>query len=130
MIENLGELRYQLLEANPTLKQPSIKEFDLPVNDFRRVPRLSLAQQKKRAKALLKSLKAGEAPALSRAYDVGVQSIGEEANLAKCQYIIAKELGFHKWANLKNHIEYATVAQHAIENGEPVEFGDVLVVVE
>ena len=119
MIVNLGELRHQLLEENPRLKQPSITEFDLPFNDSRRMPRLSLAQQKKRAKELLKSLKAGETPALSSAYDVGVQNIGEEANLARCQYIIAKELGFHKWQNLKNHIEFATVAQQAIENGEP-----------
>lgn len=120
MIENLVELRHQLLEENPRLKQPSITEFDLPFSDARRMPRLSLVQQKKRAKELLKSLKAGEAPALARAYDVGVQHSSDETSLAKCQYIIAKELGFHKWANLKNHIEYATVAQHAIENGEPV----------
>lgn len=119
MIENLAELRRQILEDNPNLKQPSITEFDLPSGDPRRMPRLSLEQQKKRAKELLKSLKAGDAPARTRAYDSGVQNIGEGASLAKCQHIIAKELGFHKWTDLKNHIEYATVAQQAIENGEP-----------
>ena len=37
MIENLAELRRQLLEQNPTLKQPTIADFDLPKGDPRRM---------------------------------------------------------------------------------------------
>ena len=119
MIESLAELRCQLLEQNPTLKQPIIANFDLPQGDPRRMPRLSLEQQKKRAKELLKSLKAGEAPARTRAYDAGFKDTGGDVNLAQCQHIIAKELGFPKGISLKSHIEHATIAKQAIENGEP-----------
>ena len=119
MIENLAELRRQLLEQNPTLKQPVIADFDLPQGDPRRMPRLSLEQQKKRAKELLKSIKTGEAPARTRSYDAGFRDIRDDVNLAQCQHIIAKELGFPKWTALKSHIEYATIARQAIENGEP-----------
>jgi len=129
MIENLAELRRQLLKENASLKQPSITAFDFPSGDSRRMPRLSIEQQKKRAKELLKSLKAGEAVARTRAEDVGVwKSIkpygdhtdyNDGLSLAKCQHIIAREFGFHKWTDLKNHIGYATVERQAIENGEP-----------
>ena len=117
MIENLAELRHQLFQKSPN---QSTSNFDFVSDDPRRMPQLSLEQQKKRAKELLQSLKAREAPARTRAYDAGIQNISSiEPSLAKSQHIIALELGFDKWTDLKNHIEYASVARQAIENGEP-----------
>jgi hypothetical protein len=92
MIENLAELRHQLLQKSPS---QTTSNFYFASDDPRRMPHLSLEQQKKRAKELLKSLKAREAPARTRAYDAGIQNISSiEPCLAKSHHIIAVELGF------------------------------------
>jgi len=130
MIENLAQLRGQLIKNNPDLKQPLMSVFDLSVDDPRHMPRLSLEQQKKRAKELLRALKRADTSARTRAYEASLRIrdlsardrlYGEHkpATLAQCQHIIASELGFRQWRDLKNHIEHATIAQQAVENGEP-----------
>ena len=129
MIENLLELRRQLLKDNPNLQHIPISAFDFDSGDPRRMPRLSLEQQKKRAKDLLRSLNAGEASARTRAYDTGVirrtgssqdfQKNKDDFSLMQCQQIIAKELGFQKWTDLKHHIEVARIAEQAMASGEP-----------
>ncbi len=76
-----------------------------------------LGQQKKRAKDLLKSLRAGEAeaiarlryshPRLSTASDTEVSST---AKLHDAQWVIAREYGFSSWTKLKAHIDEITGA--------------------
>lgn len=70
--------------------------------------RLNLEQQKKRAKDLLKAARAGSSSALSRiaALDHGgsEEPAGPELKLADAQSVIARELGFSSWPELKIHI--------------------------
>jgi Domain of unknown function (DUF1835) len=124
MIENLKELRLRLGKETPQLVQQSMDASYFANDDPRRMPRLSLEQQKKRAKELLRSLQAGEKAAQNRVYSAGAMNDAptlkhNAAALAQCQHVIAKELGFKNWAALKSHIDAASIAQQAIESGEP-----------
>lgn len=66
--------------------------------------RLNLEQQRKRAKELLKSAKAGDARALARLACSGATSAdGAPPKLAAAQLTIARELRFASWAELKQH---------------------------
>ncbi|HUQ53894.1 MAG TPA: DUF1835 domain-containing protein [Gammaproteobacteria bacterium] len=65
--------------------------------------RLSLEQQQKRAKDLLKAAKAADPGALRRLQSVGVASAGG-VKLAQAQHCIARELRFASWADLKRHV--------------------------
>lgn len=73
--------------------------------------RLNLEQQRKRAKDLLKGLRAGEAEALRRfrARHPGVATDGampgDLARLSEAQLVIARELGLPSWPKLKAHVE-------------------------
>jgi hypothetical protein len=58
--------------------------------------RLNFEQQGKRAKSLLKAVRAGEPEALAR--------FKSPPKLAEAQYLIAQELRFDKWSALKCHI--------------------------
>jgi len=58
--------------------------------------RLNFEQQRKRAKDLLKAARAGEPAALVR--------FKSPPRLAEAQYLIAQELRFNDWAELKRHI--------------------------
>lgn len=74
--------------------------------------RLNLEQQRKRAKELLKGLRAGEADALCRfrrhhprLADANAPTPGDLARLSEAQLVLARELGLPSWARLKAHIE-------------------------
>src|SRR5262249_40869976 len=75
--------------------------------------RLNLEQQKNRAKDLLRAAKAGDANALSRFAAVRRETVAQGSldtlqatvKLAEAQFVIARELRFANWAQLKAHIE-------------------------
>ena len=75
--------------------------------------RLNLEQQRKRAKELLKALRAGEAGALRRfqlhhprlSNVTGGPLPNHVARLSEAQLVIARELGLPSWPRLKAHIE-------------------------
>jgi ankyrin repeat protein len=71
-----------------------------------------LAQQRKRAKDLLKAVRAGDAEALVRfryghpRYAIAAdETIRAGARLADAQWVVAREYGFSSWSRLKHHIE-------------------------
>lgn len=66
-------------------------------------PSASLEQQKKRAKELLRALRAGDDEALARFR----RQLPDKARLtlADAQFVLAREYGFSNWAELKGHIE-------------------------
>ncbi len=108
MIHSLATLRAQL--ATPT---PRDVEFD--ASDPRHLTPLSLEQQKKRAKELLRAWRAKDHAALARA---SRQTSGEP-QLNDAQQVIAAEQGFRKWTDLKAHIEQINSARLALTRGEP-----------
>jgi len=70
-----------------------------------------LAQQRKRAKDLLKAVRAGAAPALARVRcghprhaASSDEKIRADAKLSDTQWVIAREYGFSSWPRLKRHI--------------------------
>lgn len=68
--------------------------------------RLNLEQQKHRAKDLLQAVKAADASALARmaAIQGAAELRSSGAKLADAQFVIARELGFLNWSELKSHI--------------------------
>lgn len=75
-----------------------------------------LAQQRKRAKALLKAVRAGDEEAISRlryGHPRLVNATAGELRTAKlhdAQWVIAREYGFSSWIKLKRHIDEITGA--------------------
>jgi len=69
--------------------------------------RLNLEQQQKRAKELLKAARGGDAVALAR--------FRSPPKLAEAQRLIAHELRFADWAELKRHIDAMTRERAAME---------------
>ena len=73
-----------------------------------------LAQQRKRAKDLLKSVRAGDAAALARLrynhprFAAASDSDLRAAKLHDAQWAIAREYGFSSWIKLKTHIDEIT----------------------
>ena len=106
MIENLASLRAQFATQPPKLSSVFDKD------DPRKLKHLSLEQQKKRAKDLLREWR--ESPDEKRK-----EARLKEARLSDAQHVIATEYGFKNWAALKAHLIHAQVARDAIENGEP-----------
>lgn len=101
MIESLAALRAQF-SLNPP------KLFSKFANDHPcRLNHLSLEQQKKRAKDLLKQWHASD--------DQQQQTM----KLSDAQHVIAQEYGFKNWTELKSHIDQARLALDAIELGKP-----------
>lgn len=80
-------------------------KFDLPASP-------SLEQNRKRAKNLLKAVRAGDSEAVAR-FRSGHPRLGgassevirKDARLADAQWIIAREYGFASWTRLKAHVE-------------------------
>ena len=103
MIVNLAELRQQR-----TL--PPQPELD-PAHPRRRNP-LSLEQQKKRAKDLLRGLRSNDRNAIARLQHHLPESLSRKASprLHDAQQVIARENGFRKWTDLKAHIDRIAVA--------------------
>lgn len=79
--------------------------FDLPATP-------DLDQQRKRAKDLLKELRAGATDAMARFRRSHPRLAGEPADairssakLTDAHWVIAREYGFHSWARFKAHVE-------------------------
>lgn len=109
MIINLAELRGRLaVPAHPPA------EFDHA--DPRALIPLSLEQQKKQAKDLLRGWRNQDAAALARAPGTGAWTA---PRLSDAQQLIATEQGFRKWTDLKAHIERMDVSRRALARGEP-----------
>jgi hypothetical protein len=83
----------------------------------RRLNHLSLGQQKKRAKDLLKSVHAQEPLASERWRHAGLQIT--DPRLHEAQRVIARENGFRKWEELKAHADHIRIAQQALRDGQP-----------
>lgn len=82
--------------------------------------RLDLAQQKKRAKELLRAAQSGEPSALARLGALpGARARGASGRLklADAQLAIARELRFPSWARLKAHTAALHRERSAIEGG-------------
>lgn len=112
MIVNLPEVR-----QHRTLPPPP--ELD-PAHPRRRNP-LSLEQQKKRAKDLLRALRSKDGNAIARLQRYSPECLfGERSpHLHEAQQVIARENGFRKWTDLKAHIDRIAIEQHAIVEGRP-----------
>lgn len=112
MIVNLAELRQQRLSPPPP-------EFD-PADPGRR-NKLSLEQQKKRAKDLLHAVQANDADAIVRFQRHSPECLAgqQRPRLHDAQEVIARENGFRKWTGLKAHIDRISVEQQVIREGRP-----------
>lgn len=81
--------------------------------------RLSLEQQKKRAKELLAAVRAGDADALARWNRH--RPDGATVCLATAQHVIARELGLPSWPRLKAHVGAMNRARCAMGQGIPLD---------
>ncbi len=94
--------------------------------------RLNLEQQRKRAKDLLHSVRAGDAEALARfrrhhpsAADLaGPAELQRSARLSQAQLVIARELRLPSWPRLKLHIQAMQQARERIAAGAVSPDGD------
>jgi hypothetical protein len=113
MIVNLAQLRQQ--RTTPTVNS------EFAPGDPRRLNHLSLEQQKKRAKELLKQVRAHDATAIERWQRNSPQPVSEilDPRLSKAQLVIARENGFQKWEDLKAHTDHIRIAQQAVREGRP-----------
>jgi hypothetical protein len=78
--------------------------------------RLNFEQQQKRAKELLKDARAGDADTLARFRSL-------PPKLAEAQFLIARELRFDDWAELKRHISRLARERRAMHAGEILDAG-------
>jgi hypothetical protein len=77
--------------------------------------RLNLEQQRKRAKDLTRAARSGDRESLSRlsaATDGRITARG--IKLTDAQFVVARELGFASWRELRRHIDALTAARAAI----------------
>ena len=112
MIQSLPELRQQFITEQKRF-QP------LPADDPRSLHPLSLQQNRKLAKQLLKSLHDGDEWPRIESHPAPGSLTLENIKLADAQAIIAREQGFKSWAKLKHHIESGEVARKAVMDGKP-----------
>ena len=66
--------------------------------------RLNLEQQRKRAKELLKGIKASDADSVER-FTRSLSKVPDAPKLSDAQRVVALEAGFPSWPQLKQHIE-------------------------
>lgn len=113
MIVNLATLRQQHTSPPDT--------FEFEPGDPRRLHHLSLEQQKKRAKELLKDVRAHEPMASERwrRHSTHAESTMAAPRLSDAQLVIARENGFRKWEDLKAHTDHIRIAQQALRDGQP-----------
>ncbi len=78
--------------------------------------RLNLEQQRKRAKDLLRAVRAGDAAARRRLADAVALPVPDAVTvtLADAQFAIARELGFGTWRDLRTHVMAQAAAREAI----------------
>lgn len=82
--------------------------------------RLNLEQQRKRAKDLVRAVRARDREALSRLQTAAGSRLAAAAvKLTDAQFVIARELGFASWRELRRHIEALTAARAAIGHTPP-----------
>jgi ankyrin repeat protein len=67
--------------------------------------RPSLEQLRKRAKELLRAIRAGDPAAVDRLHTQLSNALADPISLADAQFIIAREYGFPSWAKLKRHVQ-------------------------
>lgn len=103
-----------LIHLSALQRQFHSSQFEFAATDPRRLAPLSLEQQKKRAKELLRAARTGTPAAAAR-----LGKVESEPRLSDAQRTIATELGFAKWTDLKAHIEQAQIARAAIRAGRP-----------
>ena len=114
MIESLSGL-----PRRPLFSSRSPYDFD--ADDPRGLRHLSLEQQEKRARELLKHWRAGNADALDRARcALPAKSLVHPDSLAlsDAQHVIAHEHRFGNWAEFISHIEHARMERQAVEQGK------------
>jgi hypothetical protein len=78
--------------------------------------RIDLDHQRKRAKELLRALRAGDPAAVARLQRHRPRSTGA-VKLADAQFVVARELGCPDWARLKAHVTAMETARAAIGGG-------------
>ncbi|MFV1851398.1 MAG: DUF1835 domain-containing protein [Thalassospira sp.] len=103
------------MSASRTSKSNHTQNAPKPIFDGR----LNLEQQRKRAKELLRDIRAENPDAQSRASQAGHKFTSENAQLADAQLIIARENGFASWPKMKSHIDHITERNRQIANGKP-----------
>jgi len=116
MIESLSGLREQPLSTHRT-------NYDFEQNDPRRLHHLSIEQQKKRAKELLKQWCSRQPDALERGgRSLSARSMADtdKLKLSDAQHVIAREHHFKNWADFKAHVEHTRIEHQVIKNGKPV----------
>lgn len=113
MLINLAQLRQQRTSSSVDIK--------FGPDDPRRLNYLSLPQQKKRAKELLKGIRAHDAAAIERWYRSGLKpsTANSDPRLSDAQRVVARENGFKKWQDLKAHTDHIRIAQQAVRDGNP-----------
>jgi hypothetical protein len=115
MINSLSRLPERPLFSDRT-------PYDFDPGDPRGLKHISLEQQKKRAKELLKHWRDNQPESIQRARLLqsgrSPRNV-EELQLSDAQHVIAHEHGFKNWADFKTHIEHARIALQAIEAGNP-----------
>ena len=99
MIESLADLRAKFATQPPDLSS----NFD--EGDPRKLEHLSLEQQKKRAKELLKQWRTSS-------------NNNKILKLSDAQHKIATEHGFSNWSALKAHIQQAQIAHDVLITGK------------
>jgi hypothetical protein len=89
--------------------------------------RLNLEQQRKRAKDLLRAVRAGDAAARRRLADAVALPIPDAATiqLADAQFAIAREVGFRSWRDLRIHVMAQAAAREAITQPGPAVDADM-----
>jgi hypothetical protein len=89
--------------------------------------RLNLEQQRKRAKDLLRAVRAGDAAAHRRLADAVALPVPDAAmiKLADAQFAIARELGFRTWRDLRAHVMAQTAAREALTQAGPAVDADM-----
>src|SRR5688500_7589940 len=89
--------------------------------------RLNLEQQRKRAKDLLRAVRAGDTAARRRIADAVDLPVPDAATikLADTQFAIARELGFRTWRDLRTHVMSQAAAREAITRPGPAVDADM-----
>ncbi len=89
--------------------------------------RLNLEQQRKRAKDLLRAVRAGDAAARRRFADAVDLPLPDARTikLADAQFAIARELGFTKWRDLRSHVLAQAAARETVAQRGPAVDADM-----
>lgn len=103
------------MSASRTSKSDHTQNAPKPIFDGR----LNLEQQRKRAKELLRDIRAEKPDALGRANKAGHKITHSNIQLADTQLIIARENGFASWPKMKSHIDHIIERRRQIASGKP-----------